>query len=45
MERGESDNLRPPFDCTDIIASVISRPTAQQDKSIKLIADSVETQR
>ena len=43
---GESDsNLRHSFDCTDIIEQVISRTTAEQNKSIKMIADSVEKQR
>ena len=46
MEAGESgNNLRPSFDCTDIIEQVISRTTAKQGESIKIIAESVETQR
>ena len=45
MEGGESDNsLRPSFDGTNIIEQVISRTTVKQDESIKIIADSVETQ-
>ena len=45
MEGGESDNsLRPSFAGTNIIEQVISRTTVKQDESIKIIADSVETQ-
>ena len=46
MGGGESNNnLRPSFDCTDITEQVISRTTVKQDESIKIIAESVETQR
>ena len=45
MEGGSDNNLRPSFDCTDIIEQVISRTTAKQDESINIIAESVETQR
>ena len=46
MGGGESNNnLRPSFDCTDITQQVISRTTVKQDESIKIIAESVETQR
>ena len=45
MEGGESYNsLRTSFDGTNIIEQVISRTTVKQDESIKIIADSVETQ-
>ena len=45
MEGVESDSsLRSWFDGTNIIEQVISRTTVKQGESIKIIADSVETQ-
>ena len=46
MEEGKSDNnLRLSFDCTDTIEQVISSNTVKQERSIKVITDSVEKQR
>ena len=46
MEEGKSDNnLRLSFDCADIIEQVISSNTVKQDRSIKVITDSVKKQR
>ena len=46
MEVGESDNiLRRSFDFTDIIEQVILRTTAKHDESIRIITNSVETQK
>ena len=46
MEVGESDNiLQRSFDFTDIIEQVILRTTAKHDESIRIITNSVETQK
>ena len=44
MKQGDS-NLQSSFNCIDNIEQVISRTTAKQYKPMKIIADSIETQR
>ena len=43
--RESDNNLRPSFDWTDIIEQVISRTMGKQDEFIKIITDSVKTQK